>query len=142
MSGGFCIYIEKWQFTTDPNNPYLPGLGSAGVNVTTQQLGISCSIVKSTTGPQVNQIWNSPDFRSFWLPVGYKTQLDAGTLNLFDDTDATLQTYRMDNKSQYRGLQYWHWAMSGSGMLISDKYELKAQTSYATAYDYRFSYGE
>lgn len=32
--------------------------------------------------------------------------------------------------------------MSGSGMLISDKYELFPQTSYKYANDYRFSYSE
>lgn len=32
--------------------------------------------------------------------------------------------------------------MSGGGMLISDKYELIAQTSYAGQNDYRYSYEE
>ena len=50
MSGGFCMYMKQWQYATDPNNPLVDNT-SAGANVTTEQLGISCSVVKATTGP-------------------------------------------------------------------------------------------
>ena len=124
QSGGFCIYKQDWTYSTDPNNPLVDN--SAGTATTTQTLGITCSVVKATTGPTVVTTWNSPDFRTFWLPISYKANLDAGTLNLYDDTDSTLQSYRTDNKSFFKGLTHWKGTMSGGGMLISDKYQLIA----------------
>lgn len=95
MVGGFCIYIASWAKPTDPNNP--------NINLVNEALGISCNTVKATSGPTVNTSWNSPDFRSFWLPVAYKSDLDAGKLNLWDDTNTILQGYRT-SFSPYRGL--------------------------------------
>jgi len=50
MSGGFCMYMKQWQYSTDPENPLIDNT-SASTNLTTEQLGISCSVVKATTGP-------------------------------------------------------------------------------------------
>ena len=141
MSGGFCMYIKQWQYATDPSNPLI-AQGAAGTNVTTEPLGISCSVVKATTGPTVKTTWDSTDFRAFWLPLSYKDKLDAGTLDLYDLTDTTLQSYRLDTQTIFRGLKYWRGSLSSSGMLISDKYELLPQTSYTSKNDYRFSYRE
>lgn len=98
--------------------------------------------MKATTGPTVKTTWDSQDFRAFWLPLSYKDKLDAGTLDLFDTTDTTLQSYRLDTQTIFRGLKYWRGSMSSSGMLVSDKYELLPQTSYTSKNDYRFSYRE
>jgi len=76
------------------------------------------------------------------LPLRFKTNLDSGNLDLFDDGLTDVQQYRRDNRSYFKGLEYWRGSMSGSGMLISDKYELFPQTSYKYSNDYRFSYGE
>lgn len=83
MSGGFCIYIKSWSYNDDPNNPLIDQTGVA--NVKTEELGITCNVAKARSGPTVDIAWNSQDFRSFWLPLRFKTNLDTGSLDLFDD---------------------------------------------------------
>jgi hypothetical protein len=46
----------------------------------------------------------------------------------------------MDDKSIFKGLKYWRGTMSSSGFLVSDKYELLPQNSYAGKNDFRYSY--
>ena len=76
------MYIASWPRPKDPSNP--------NINFVDEPLGITCCTVKATQSQTVNTAWNSPDFRSFWLPVIYKNDLDAGTLNLWDDTNTIL----------------------------------------------------
>jgi len=57
MSGGFCMYIKSWSYNGDPNNPLLDQSGVA--NPTTEDLGITCSVVKARSGPTVDTTWNS-----------------------------------------------------------------------------------
>ena len=84
MQGGFCMYKADTQKTLDSTEDS----GAAGNdNVRYEALGISCSVVKSTSGPTVS---GDDDFRTYWLPTTYKEQLDAKTLNLWDDADTVL----------------------------------------------------
>jgi len=95
--------------------------------------------VKSTSGPTVSK---DEDFRTYWLPTTYKEQLDAKTLNLWDDADTITQKYRTDDKTIFEGLTHWKGTMSGSSGLISDKYQLTPQASYVGLNDYRYFYGD
>ena len=45
------MYMKQWQYATDPNNPLIDQTSVLGSNITTEQLGISCSVVKAATGP-------------------------------------------------------------------------------------------
>ena len=47
--------------------------GAAGnQNVRYEDLGITCSVVKANSGPNVSSKHNSEDFRTYWLPTSYK----------------------------------------------------------------------
>ena len=98
--------------------------------------------MRANGSPTIDQQWDSADFRSYWLPESYKAIIDAGSVDFWDDTDTTLQGYRRDNRSNYRGVEYWQSSMPSSGTLISKKYELQVQSSYVSRYDYRFTYNE
>ena len=124
MSGGFCILKEYWmriltQTETDQTDHNGETINKD--NFENEPLGITCATVKANSGPTIDEK-TFADRKSFWLPLTYKTQLDEGTLNLWNTTDTTLQGYEITD--EFHGWTHWKIYMSGASNMIAVKAQL------------------
>ena len=122
MSGGFCIYKDRWMRILTPEDKTDDNAEQKNTdNFEWEELGISCATVKANTGPTVSEK-TFDDRASFWLPLTYRSQLENGSLNLWNTTDTTLMSHKITD--EFHGFTHWKMYMSGNSRLIAVKYQL------------------